>query len=109
MKVFRVYIDINVPDNAETDEHSFEELACECAENALEERSIDDIFEVVELPSEEKQIAIGITIAEVLNVKCHKAYAEDNEHLRYHTAWGDKTALGLYATIERIMKREGNV
>jgi hypothetical protein len=49
MKIFRVYIDINVPDDAETEEHSFEELACICADEAIKDRGCSDVCQVVEI------------------------------------------------------------
>jgi len=51
-KIFRVYIDIECEHDAETPEHSFEDLALICAENALSERSFDDTFNVVEIKPE---------------------------------------------------------
>jgi hypothetical protein len=56
--------------------------------------------------TDEEKILRGKKLAEILNLKLHLAYAEDNEKTRYHTTWGDKTALGLYNTVERILHHE---
>jgi hypothetical protein len=55
---------------------------------------------------EQEKIRRGRLIAKVLNLKLHYAYAEDEEKTRYHTAWGDKTALGLYETVNRLLTDE---
>ena len=53
--------------------------------------------------TDNEKILKGEKIAELLQLKRHKAYAEDDKATRYHTLWGDKTALGLYECINRIM------
>ncbi len=48
---------------------------------------------------EQEQIRRGELIAEVLNLK------RDREHRdRYCTTWGTKTAMGLFLTIERLVR-----
>jgi hypothetical protein len=51
----------------------------------------------------QEKILRGEKIAEVLGLKKHFAYAEDNERTRYNTTGGNKTALGLYETMNRIL------
>jgi hypothetical protein len=50
--------------------------------------------------SEEGKIKIGETIAEILMLKEDKGYSPK----RYKTTWGNKTALGLYGTIKRLIE-----
>ena len=52
---------------------------------------------------EQEKIIRGQLIAKLLNLKYHKAYAKDEENIRYNTTWGTKTNLGLYETINRIL------
>lgn len=59
--------------------------------------------------TQEEKIQTGKKLAEVLKLPCHYAYAKDEENMRYNTAWGTKTALGLYETINRIIEEKGKV
>lgn len=43
---------------------------------------------------------MGKLIADILQVKMNKSG-------RYVTTWGDKTALGLYRTVKRIIDEDG--
>ena len=52
---------------------------------------------------EQEKITRGQLIAKLLNLKYHKAYARDEENIRYNTSWGTKTNLGLYETVNRIL------
>lgn len=45
----------------------------------------------------EKQAEIGKTLAKILCLKRSKTNKE-----RYQTTWGDKTALGIFNTINRL-------
>ena len=54
----------------------------------------------------QEKIIRGQNLARILKLNFHYAYAEDNENVRYNTAWGDKTALGLYETVNRILNDE---
>jgi len=56
----------------------------------------------------EEKIIRGQKVAEILGLKKHFAYAEDSERTRYHTTWGDKTALGLYETLNRLLTDDLN-
>ena len=53
-----------------------------------------------------EKIIRGKKVAEILKLKTHFAYAEDEENIRVNTAWGTKTYLGLYETLVRILKDE---
>ena len=70
------------------------------------EEAIYWITKKVEINDIEK-IVIGEKIGEVLGLKKHFAYAEDNEKTRYSTTWGSKTNLGLYETVNRIIQERG--
>ena len=59
--------------------------------------------------TQEEKIKTGKRLADVLKLKSHYAYAKDEENLRYDTAWGTKTALGVYETINRIIEEKGKV
>jgi len=50
--------------------------------------------------SEVAKIKIGETIAEILMLKEDKGYTPK----RYKTTWGNKTALGLYGTVKRLIE-----
>jgi len=50
--------------------------------------------------SEQKKILKGEKIAEILMLREDKGYSPK----RYKTTWGNKTALGLYATIKRLIE-----
>jgi hypothetical protein len=52
--------------------------------------------------SEQEKINIGEKLADILMLREDKGYTPK----RYKTTWGNKTALGLYGTIERIIKGE---
>lgn len=54
----------------------------------------------------QEKILRGEKVAQILGLKKHFAYAEDNERTRYNTTWGNKTALGLYETVNRILNDE---
>jgi hypothetical protein len=56
----------------------------------------DQIQDLVEGSEEDTQIRIGEKIIEVLSL--HK-----KQNGRVDTAWGDKTPLGLYLTVKRII------
>lgn len=45
---------------------------------------------------------IGNNLAEILLLKEDKGYSPK----RYKTAWGNKTALGIYETIKRILENK---
>ena len=50
--------------------------------------------------TEAEETRRGELLADVLNLKPHKKFTPP----RYETKWGTKTALGLFRTIERIVK-----
>jgi hypothetical protein len=58
---------------------------------------------------DQEKIAIGQKLGKILGLKKHFAYAEDQEKTRYQLkeGWGDKTDLGLYETINRIIQERG--
>jgi len=53
-----------------------------------------------------EKIIRGKKLAQILKLKFHYAYAEDDENIRYDTSWGSKTALGLYETVNRVLNDE---
>jgi len=53
--------------------------------------------------SEEEKRAIGKGIAKLFSLKPLKAYADDDNNIRYNTSTGTKTDLGLYATTKRML------
>ena len=57
---------------------------------------------------ERDKIRRGKLIAKVLNLKSHAYYGDDNNNIRYYTTWGDKTPLGLYETIKRLLEDDIN-
>ena len=52
---------------------------------------------------ESEKIQRGRIIAKVLQLKSHAYYGDDDNNIRYNTAWGDKTPLGLYETVNRLL------
>lgn len=52
--------------------------------------------------TEQAYNAIGLEIAELLNLSI------DEDHGRYITQWGNKSAIGLARTIERIFEESKN-
>ena len=52
---------------------------------------------------EQDKIKRGRLIAKVLNLKSHSYYGDDDNNIRYDTSWGNKTPLGLYETIQRLL------
>jgi len=51
-----------------------------------------------------KKEIIGYKLAEVLNLREDRGYLPK----RFKTAWGNKTALGIYETTKRILTEGGN-
>jgi len=56
----------------------------------------------IELSIEEKT-EIGRTICHLLELKKIRNH---EKHDRYYTAWGDKTCLGIYETVKRVIEEE---
>lgn len=56
------------------------------------------ITEAIDRISEAEETRRGELLAEVLSLK------KSRETGRYATTWGDKTALGLYRVVERIIQ-----
>lgn len=50
--------------------------------------------------SEDKKIEIGQKIIDILMLKEDKGYTPK----RYKTTWGNKTALGIYGTVKRLLE-----
>jgi hypothetical protein len=57
---------------------------------------------------EQEKIKRGRLIAKVLNLKSHSYYGDDDNNIRYDTSWGNKTPLGLYETIQRLLTDDVN-
>jgi len=62
---------------------------------------------ITNIPKDEK-IKRGRLIAKVLNLKSHSYYGDDDNNIRYDTTWGNKTPLGLYETINRLLTDDIN-
>jgi len=56
--------------------------------------------------SEQEQIKIGQQLADILYLKFDPKYRKGTD-VRYMTSWGNKTALGLYMTVKRILDGRG--
>lgn len=52
--------------------------------------------------TEKEQIAIGQSLIDILRLTEDRS--ENYNPKRYITAWGNKTALGIYKTVKRIME-----
>ena len=57
---------------------------------------------------ESEKIKRGRLIAKVLHLKSHSYYGDDDVNIRYFTTWGDKTPLGLYETLYRLLTDDIN-
>ena len=53
--------------------------------------------------AEVNKTATGHRIAEVLKLVHDKKGGQEYIPVRFKTAWGDKTALGIYETVRRII------
>ena len=64
---------------------------------AIERGEKHAIVEQTQTISEQEETRRGTLLAEVLSLKLH------GPERRYDTTWGNKTALGLYRTVARIV------